>query len=180
MHQLTQNLQVELFDIKGHNPQTSNCSQNTMQKWRSPPDMERNDGESTASLQCKTSMPVFRRWDNMLTISSSLFFPTLMCMYVCVCFRGSLTQCYKSLMLQQHMWYWTNFWCGLKVKFWFGIIYNCLPTGRLFPISRYCFVLLCSLNLVFPKRVMTVTSMAVRCSFISSKHWTQCQQPNCL
>lgn len=32
MRQLKQNLQVKLFYIKGHNLQTSNCSQNTVQK----------------------------------------------------------------------------------------------------------------------------------------------------
>lgn len=180
MCQLKQNLQVELFGIKGHNPQTSNCSQSTTQSQRSPPGVEKNDGESTASMQCKTSTHVFIWWDNVLATPSSPFFPTLVCIPVCRCFRGNLTHGYKSLKLQKHMWHLTNFWPGLKVKFWFGVMNNHLPTGRLFPISRCCFVLLCSLSLVFPKRVMTETSVAVRHLFISSKCWTQHQQPNCL
>lgn len=96
---------------------------------------------------------VFTQYNNALTITSSPFFPILMPTHVWGCFRGNLTEGYKSLMFQQHVWYWTNFWPGLKVKFRFGIIYNHWPKGRLFPISRYCFVLLCSLNLVFPKRL---------------------------
>ena len=82
MCQLKQNLQVKLFDVTGHNPQTSNCSQNTVQKWRSPPGTERNDEESTASLQCKTSTPVFTQWDNVLpspALHSSLPWCTCVC-----------------------------------------------------------------------------------------------------
>lgn len=141
---------------------------------------ERNDGESTASLQCKISTPVFTQWNNALATPSSPFFPTLMCIPVCRCSRDNLTHGYKSLKLQKHLWHLTNFWPELKVKFWFGVINNLLPTGREFPISRCCFVPLRSLNLVFPKRVMTETSVAVRYLFISSKCWTQHQQPNCL
>ena len=63
------------------------------------------------------------------------------------------------------------------------VIYNNVATGRLFPISRYCFVLFCSLNLVFPRRAMTVTSMAVRHSFsspVTSVHYCWlCTQLDC-
>lgn len=103
MCQLKQNLQVEFFGMKGHNPQTSNCSQSTTQNQRTPPGMERNDGESTASLQGRAITPVFTQWDNGLGTPSSPFFPTLMCIPVCRCFRGNLTHGYKSLKLQKHV-----------------------------------------------------------------------------
>lgn len=87
---------------------------------------------------------------------------------VCMCFRGTnLTRSLKSLALQQHACYWT------RPLLWYYL--HPIATVRPFPISRYGFVLLCSLNEVFPKRVMAVASTAVRRSFISSKRWTQHQ-----
>lgn len=99
-----------------------------------------SDGESTASLQCKTITPVFTQWDNVLASPSSPFSLTLMCIPVCtLCFRVILHG-NKSLKLQNHTWHLTRFWPWLKVKFWFGVINSHLPTGRLFLISRCCFV----------------------------------------
>lgn len=103
MCQLKQNLQVKLFGIKGHNPQSSNCSQSTTQNQGAPPGMERNDGESGASLQCRTITLVLIEWDYALATPSSPFFPTLMYIPVCRGFRGNLTHGYKSLKLQKHM-----------------------------------------------------------------------------
>lgn len=134
--QLKQNLQVELSDIKGHYPHTSNCSQKSVLK-QSPPAMERNAGESTAPLQRKP-------------------------MCLCACVSGALI-----LHEVTKAWHYSSTRV-IEPGLCFGIIYP-IATVRPFPISRYGFVLLCSLNEVFPKRVMAVASAAVRWSFISSK-----------
>lgn len=145
-----------------------------MQEWRSPPGTERNDGESTAALLCKTSAPVFTRWDSVLTIPSPPFFPTLMRSGAGVILhKATKAWCSNST------WYWTDFWPGLKVKFWFGVIYNHCVQKDCFQLAGIA-LFYCAHQTWYFLRAMTVTSMAVRHSFISSEHWTQRQQLNCL